>query len=130
MPALVLSALAGATDQDSRPLPETSETSPAPSTPMTGGPANGAPLKPWGTGHNLLMIAPAFFTIMSAPVLGPVALILGCIATICAAMFGASYAAEHQGGHWSAPGAFLGICFLNAILMFGGCMFVFGSMSR
>ena len=70
------------------------------------------------------MIAPACFTVALTFVIGPFALVLGLIATVAAAGYGGGRAAELSAadGYSMRVPAFVGICLLNGILMFGGCM--------
>ena len=70
------------------------------------------------------MIAPAVFTVALTFVIGPLALALGLITTIMAAAYGGGRAAELSAadGYSMRVPAFVGICLLNGILMFAGCM--------
>lgn len=78
------------------------------------------------------MIAPGLATALLVFVLGLGALALGFIASLVAAVYGASRAAEHRpnGRALAWLGTFVGICVLNGILAFGGCVVGFATMNR
>jgi hypothetical protein len=76
------------------------------------------------------MVAPALITAILAFVLGAAALVLGLMLTLGVAVYGASRAAQHRPNSPTLVwlGAFVGICFLNLVLAFGGCVVVLGAM--
>lgn len=88
------------------------------------------PPRPWQAGESLLMAAPGLITAMLAFVLGAATLVLGLMLTLGVAVYGASRAAEHRPNNPTLVwlGAFVGICLLNVVLAFGGCVVVLGAM--